>query len=546
MISGASRCAASPASGASRVRRRAPFVLFGAVVALVVAVGVPAYATPTDRVTADEPQYLLSALSLGRDLDLDIADEVEGDAFRDFHPTDLPPQAVRVGDGDPLISPHEPGLPVLLALPVRVGGWVAAKAVLAGAAGALAGLTAWVAVARLGVRRRTALLVVGGFALSVPLAAYGTQVYPEVPAALLVMLAVASLPAPSVARAERSGPSAPATRAMPVPVVTAAVAAAALPWLSVKYVPLAVALALGAGWAPAPARAGCGAGRTGGRAVPAVRTPPVLPLTVLPLVASVVGLLAVGRRVHGGCTAYGATGRVALTDGPAGGGGDPALLAHLAALMGRSRRLVGLLVDDTFGLAAWSPAWLLLPLALGLLVGSLRPGARGGAPSNADPVARAAPPGAAAVLPVVVPLAVGWLVATFVAPTMHGWWAPGRQVVVVAPLGALVVAWAVDRHPGLRRPFVVAAAIGVVTWVWSTIEAVTRHGSLVVDLGSTTNPWFRLWRTVLPDGRSGLGADEALLVAWLAVVAALFAGGVGARRRARVPSSDARWSVHLS
>ena len=40
--------------------------------------------------------------------------------------------------------------------------------------------------------------------------------------------------------------------------------------------------------------------------------------------------------------------------------------------VGRSRRLTGLLVDDTFGLAAWSPAWLFLPLAAGAAVRSLR------------------------------------------------------------------------------------------------------------------------------------------------------------------------------
>ena len=38
-------------------------------------------------------------------------------------------------------------------------------------------------------------------------------------------------------------------------------------------------------------------------------------------------------------------------------------------------------------------------------------------------------------------LAAGWLVATFVALTMHGYWWPGRQVVVVLPALVLAVAW---------------------------------------------------------------------------------------------------------
>ena len=90
---------------------------------------------------------------------------------------------------------------------------------------------------------------------------------------------------------------------------------------------------------------------------------------------------------------------------------------------------------------------------------------------------------------------------------------PGRQVVVVAP--ARRAARGLDRSkrgPSLRAPFLVAAAVlGVATWSWTTIEAVTRapHAGAWTS-SATTNPWYRLWRLVLPDGRSpGLG-DEVL------------------------------------
>ena len=73
---------------------------------------------------------------------------------------------------------------------------------------------------------------------------------------------------------------------------------------------------------------------------------------------------------------------------------------------------IGLLVDREFGLAAWAPAWLLLAPALAAL------GAAAGRPGRSRWS---------------VPALAGWFVATFVALTMHGWWWPGRQVVVIAP-----------------------------------------------------------------------------------------------------------------
>jgi hypothetical protein len=108
----------------------------------------------------------------------------------------------------------------------------------------------------------------------------------------------------------------------------------------------------------------------------------------------------------------------------------------------------------------------------------------------------------------VAPASAGWLVAVFVALTMHGWWWPGRQVVVVAPLLVIVIAWAADEVRALRRPLAVAAVIGSATWAWTAFEAATRRRTLVVDFEQTANPWYRLWRLALPDGRgSGLALD---------------------------------------
>ncbi|MGH9086255.1 MAG: hypothetical protein ACRDYW_12460, partial [Acidimicrobiales bacterium] len=129
------------------------------------------------RTTADEPQYLLTALSLWEDGDLEITDELAAERYRTFHEAELPVQTQAVDDSGRLLSPHDPLLPVLLAVPMGMGGWVGAKLALAALAGALAALLTWVAVRRFDVPLAPAALTVGAFSLAAPLTAYGTQVY---------------------------------------------------------------------------------------------------------------------------------------------------------------------------------------------------------------------------------------------------------------------------------------------------------------------------------------------------------------------------------
>ena len=114
---------------------------------LVTLAGIPARATYGAQTSADEPQYLLTALSIAEDGDLDVANQRYSGAYRDFHEVLLPVQTLLQPDGS-RISPHGPLLPLYLAFPMRIGGWVGAEVALA----ALAGLLLWVAVARFGVQ----------------------------------------------------------------------------------------------------------------------------------------------------------------------------------------------------------------------------------------------------------------------------------------------------------------------------------------------------------------------------------------------------------
>ena len=185
---------AGPAAVVRR-RLRTPVgvaVAVGVVVAAWAAIAIPARATVGARTTADEPQYLLSALSLAQDGDLRIDDELAARAYLPFHEVDLPAQTVVRDDGSQ-VSPHDPLLPVILAVPMRLGGWAAAKGTLAVLAGALAALLVWTAHRRFAVPLGTAALTVLAFGVAAPLSAYGTQVYPELPAALAVTAAIAAV-----------------------------------------------------------------------------------------------------------------------------------------------------------------------------------------------------------------------------------------------------------------------------------------------------------------------------------------------------------------
>jgi hypothetical protein len=440
---------------------RLAVVLVGVVACLAAAAGIGVRATYGAQTTADEPHYLLTAISLAEDGDLDVSDELADERYRPFHEAGLPVQERVLADGRQL-APHDPLLPVLLAVPWAVGGWVGAKAALALLAGVLAALTTWTAVRRFAVPPRTAALVVAGLSLAWPLSGYGTQVYPELPAALATVATVA------VARA----PGPPRTRR----VLGLVLLVSSLPWLAVKYVPVAAALGGVLAWRW---------WRDGHRRA----------LVATGTLLAVAGLAYLGlhHAWYGGWTVYAAADHFV-------GRGEFAVVGFAPDLPGRARRLVGLLVDRDFGLAAWQPLWLLAVPALAVWV-------------------RRRPAGWAWVA---VPLAAGWLNATFVALTMQGWWLPGRQVVVVLPLAGIALAWWLGRA---ARAWSVAAlalgAVGVVGYAWLVVDGLRERLTWVVDFASVGDPTYAVRRAVMPDYLQVSPATWSWQGLWLALLAAL-------------------------
>lgn len=432
--------------------------------------GIAVRSTFGAHVAVDEPQYLLSATSLAEDLDLDISDELADERWRDYHQAELPTQT-RVLDGGRQVSPHDPLLPLLLAGPMRVGGWIGAKVAMAAMAGALAAALAWVSVVRLDIAVRRTLLGVACFSLAAPLAVYGTQVYPELPGALALTLGVAAALGPTGRRQA----------------VGVGLAVSALPWLSVKYAPVAVALAAAVLWRQ---------WRAGERRLALG----LLGALALSAAAFTLGHLA----IYDGLTPY-ATGDHFV-------GGELDVVGTSPNYDARARRYLGLFVDRDFGLAAWQPAWLLVLPALGALLRRR--------------------PGWTALIG--LPALAGWTTASLVALTMHGYWWPGRQTVVVLPLLALLALWWAS-----QRLLTMGAVAGAVTWAWLLADGLADRLTWVVGFEARGGPVRSVARLLLPDLRRWDGADQAGLAVWLVVAGVLVGWGASGRGGGQRPHQDA-------
>jgi hypothetical protein len=346
---------------------------------------------------------------------------------------------------------------VLLAVPMGLGGWVAAKSAMAVLAGLTAALTFWLAVRKFGVTPPLAFTGVSAASASAPLAVYGQQVYPELPAAFCVLLGIAALTGPGTTRGR----------------VLLAAAIAALPWLSVKYVPVAAVLAAIGLW-----RLWRAGSRRGAAAL------------AVGLGVMAVGYLAVHQAVWGGLTSYASGDHFQTTGELSVVGVDPNYI-------GRSLRLVGLLADREFGLIAWQPAWLLLVPAVVVML-------------------MRRPPDTVVLL---APLTAGWLVATLIALTMHGYWWPGRQLVVVLPLAVLVILrWLTDTGRLARVTAAALAAMGVITYAWLLADGYARDITWVSDFAETGALTYRILRPLLPDYRGDYVAGHATWVAALLVL----------------------------
>jgi MYXO-CTERM domain-containing protein len=175
----------------------------------------------------DEPHYLMVADSLLRDRDLAVERDFQEGRYRAFHPAPLEPHyRVRGADGR-IYSLHAVGLSLLILPAYALGGYPAASLFMALLSTALA----W-QVRRL-VEEATGEPDVGAavgwlVAFTPPVLSYAGLVFTEIPAALIVAFALRCVALPQVATGSKA--------------LTAAAGLAFLPWLNVRYAPLAAIL----------------------------------------------------------------------------------------------------------------------------------------------------------------------------------------------------------------------------------------------------------------------------------------------------------------
>jgi hypothetical protein len=180
----------------------------------------------------DEPHYLMVSESLLRDGDLSLEQDYAERRYTAFHDAPLAPHYRVRGKGGEIYSLHAVGLSILLLPAYAAAGYVGASVFMA----LLAALVArevreW--VHGLSGREGLAEAVAWTVALSPPLIYYVGLVFTEVPAALAVAYGLRRGREPGLG----SGGA-----------LTIGLAAAALPWLNVRYVPLAALVVVHALW----------------------------------------------------------------------------------------------------------------------------------------------------------------------------------------------------------------------------------------------------------------------------------------------------------
>jgi hypothetical protein len=423
-------------------------VLFAAYAATL---GLDAF--PGTEYAGDEPHYLLAAHSIVHDGDLDVADEYRASAYRAFYPFALDQHGVPRGGR--LHEPHGAGFPALIAPAYALAGARAVELFLAALA-ALGGALAYL-LARRAAPDPWAFLAALAVGLSPPLLAYGGAVYPELTAG--AVLSGAALLALRLGTAPGGGRGA---------ALGCFALLATLPWLGTKFVPAGAVVgvfALRALW------------RSGRRSL-------VLGGLALSGAVAIAYVLA-NRALYGGPSPYAAdaAGRSAT--------GADFPLGHLD----RAYRLGALLIDRDYGVVRWAPVLALALVGAWLVIRARRrPGsasadadgrtlsARGalgaGGRTLPEPDARAAAGLCAAAA------AAQLAVAAFLAPTMFGFWFPGRHLVAGLPLAVPLVALGLARLP---RAGAVLIALTAAASAWLYADLRLAGGTFVYGLPPA--PW---------------------------------------------------------
>lgn len=274
----------------------------------------------------DEPYYLLLAQSLAWDQDVDLADDYADESYREFVDRPLEPQpGDPTGPNGEIYSRHNALLPVVLAPAYRFFGPRGALATLCLLSALLVWCTLRLSRHYVADRPGEALAACSVLGLTPPVLLFSHQAWAELPAALLLVLA---LDAALSLGNRRNGPAWPAWLRFAVPLLL-------LPMLKLRFLPLVASLVFLVAWRSPARRRRTILWLAGGLAV------------------FVAGLLLVNLALYGNPLKYY---KLAV------------LATYLNAPTAYLRGAAGLFFDCAFGLFAAAPVWALLlpaiPVAL--------------------------------------------------------------------------------------------------------------------------------------------------------------------------------------
>jgi hypothetical protein len=408
-------------------------------------------ATRGASITGDEPFYLLTTQSILQDGDLDLTQQYERRSYQSFfdNPQGLWRQSVPREDGV-LLSPHSPGLSVLLIPGFAAAGLLGVQVQLLVIA-ALTFSLVYLLVVKVTGEAVWSWLATAAVGLSASTFIYATEVYPEIPAALMLVAALLLVQGQS-----RLG----IWRALGL-----AIALSAMVWLGIKYAPLAGLIGLWGLWRMD------WQGRTA--------------LLVSGL-SSAAFFVWFHLRTFGAVTPY-SVGVVYA--------GDTTLsvLGQHFDLLGRVYRLLGLFIDQRFGIGRWAPVILLVVPGLALLW------RHGGL--------------ARLVLAVIL---AQLLMATLVAITMMGWWFPGRTLMTVVPLFVLPLTLLLARGSWLGRAcFGLLAAYTLAITIALAIAGHSGEVVIAVDPFNMKSWVFKAIAPLFPNYTYWDAQTWALTLGWL-------------------------------
>ncbi len=184
--------------------------------------------------SGDEPHYLVMAQSLWRDGDLKIENNHARGDYKEYFQSELEPHYLTRGADAEIYSIHPVGLAVLMAPVYGAGGYQAVVLVLILMAATAAAMAWWWTMGTVNTAG-AATFAWAAIACSAPFLFNTFTVYPEIPAALAVMVALVTT--------VRTSPLGGGIGRW----LAVGVACACLPWLSTKYAPMSAALVLVAG-----------------------------------------------------------------------------------------------------------------------------------------------------------------------------------------------------------------------------------------------------------------------------------------------------------